>query len=324
MNRFATWDVPDFVNLYQQLDDPPRHTLLAFQSSLARIEKIYAPTKFPNLKLKFISSPEEVMSRLHHNAYTLSSIYATISAILKLMGIIDAPLADVKAYQKLMKTLREEREQESLEQSKSVREEANWMEMPEILAKLDVEHPIIMRETEKLPRVRDHLMMSLFARHAPVRAGNYTDCLLLNDMSVEDAQQLSPENNYLLETAGGNYVFIWNKFKTAKFCGQCVRLVEDEKLQEVLEHYITHFAHDKNHLFWNDRNKSSSISENNFSKALTRASERVLGKKVSVNLFRHIYITHFLDENPRLRDKMNLASDMGHSVMMQELYKRVD
>jgi integrase len=323
MLRFAKWDIPDFVNLYSELDNPPKHTLLAFQTALSRIDKIYAPKSFADLQLSFLEDEKEVMKRLEDNAYSLSSQYNTISTILKLMGIIDAPLARVRAFQDVMKRLRERRNNEEIEQKKSIREEENWIEYTEILKKLDEEHDLATSEDAKMGKLRDYLMLCLFARQSPVRAGNFVDCLLLTDLEIEVAKELDTSNNYLLETPLGNFVFIYNQYKSAKYHGQAIRVVEEPKLVEALETYIRRFASDKKHLFWNERDKEKSMNENTFSKTLVRASERLLGKKVGVNMFRHIYITDFLNENPHLKDKLTLASDMGHTFFRQELYRRV-
>jgi hypothetical protein len=49
---------------------------------------------------------------------------------------------------------------------------------------------------------------------------------------------------------------------------------------------------------------------------------KIFGKSLSVDMIRHIYITHFLKQNPKLKEKMSLADLMGHSVETQNLYQK--
>lgn len=322
MERFLTWGVADFVKLYEDLDHPPRHTLTAFKTSLGRVAKIYAPEPFESLRLSFLGKPEEVIARLEHHAYSHNSIYATMSAIGKLIGIVDAPLGTVRKIQAVLKKLRSDRDEQEREQLRTMSQQDNWIPHSTLLATLDAAHDRILA-SNSASQVRNYLMTSLFVRQSPVRAGNYIDCVLLNDMKLEDARELDPGHNYLLETPEGALVFIFNRYKTAKTYGQLVRVVEDPKLAETLHHYLTEFAADHTHLFWSERSKSETMNENTFSKTLTRTSEQMFGKKLSVNLYRHIYITDFLETNPALKDKLLLASDMGHSFFQQELYRKV-
>lgn len=322
MERFLTWGVADFVKLYEDLDHPPRHTLTAFKTSLGRVAKIYAPEPFESLHLSFLDKPEDVIARLEHHAYSHNSIYATMSAIGKLVGIVDAPLGTTRKIQAVLKKLRSRRDEQEREQIKSLSQQENWAPHSTLLGQLDAVHDDVL-ESKSAGRVRNYLMASLFVRHSPVRAGNYIDCVLLNDMPLEEARELDDTHNYLLETPEGAFVFVFNKYKTAKTYGQVVRVVDDPKLIETLQHYLTEFATEHVHLFWSERNKGETMNENTFSKTLTRTSEQLFGKKLSVNLFRHIYITDFLETNPGLKDKLLLASDMGHSFFQQELYRKV-
>ena len=59
------------------------------------------------------------------------------------------------------------------------------------------------------------------------------------------------------------------------------------------------------------------ISSNNkplSSSQITRMLNDVFGKKVSVNMLRHIYLTNYYKDVPPIKDMEKIAGKMGHSV----------
>jgi hypothetical protein len=44
------------------------------------------------------------------------------------------------------------------------------------------------------------------------------------------------------------------------------------------------------------------------------------GKKVSTDMLRHIFLTDKFKDVPAINDMQQLATEMGHSMMQQQLY----
>ena len=55
----------------------------------------------------------------------------------------------------------------------------------------------------------------------------------------------------------------------------------------------------------------SPMSQTRFTAALTTVSKRLLGKELSNNAFRHIFITDFLSKNPSLNEKIRVMRLCG-------------
>jgi hypothetical protein len=49
--------------------------------------------------------------------------------------------------------------------------------------------------------------------------------------------------------------------------------------------------------------------------------KKVSNRKIGINVMRHLHIMDKLKNVPMLSDRKKMATDMGHSVMMQELYR---
>ena len=70
------------------------------------------------------------------------------------------------------------------------------------------------------------------------------------------------------------------------------------------------------------------ISSNNkplSSSQITKRLNKIFGKEVSVNMLRHMYLTNYYRDMPKLTDMEKLAESMGHNVKTAlENYVKVD
>jgi site-specific recombinase XerD len=80
------------------------------------------------------------------------------------------------------------------------------------------------------------------------------------------------------------------------------------------------------YLFFNLNSQKEMLTGNNYTGILQNTSKLIVGKKLSVNLLRHIYITHFLKKESSIQDKTIIAEFMGqgYTPTMLEKYNRVN
>ena len=50
------------------------------------------------------------------------------------------------------------------------------------------------------------------------------------------------------------------------------------------------------------------------SSQITRNLNKIFGKRVSVNMLRHIFLTNYYKDTPRLTEMKNVAAKMGHNI----------
>ena len=122
------------------------------------------------------------------------------------------------------------------------------------------------------------------------------------------------ENNYLVVVSRNNKYFSFNEYKTSGKYGQNEVKV-GKKLNSVLNIWLKHNTTDS--LLVNSRNEP--MSANGLGKEITKIFSS-LGKKISVNMLRHIFIS---EKYPNIdTEKEKDAKKMGHSTNQQSKYSK--
>ena len=148
------------------------------------------------------------------------------------------------------------------------------------------------------------LLVALYTELPPVR-NDYVNLRILR------AEPETDEGNYVVLRRKNAYIKL-NNHKTAKFSSI------QNKLPPALKRRFMEYARDhptETTLF--------KMEENAMSKRITRIFGRYSDKLIGVNILRHSYISHFLDKAPSLRAMEELAKQMGHSVALQQLYRKM-
>jgi hypothetical protein len=152
---------------------------------------------------------------------------------------------------------------------------------------------------------RDYLIYALYTMNPPTRL-DYTP------MKWVGGNRLDKTINYIITHRDGTHTFVINQYKTAKTYGQ-IKFKATPELDEVLNNWRGMHQSDE-FLLMSDR---EAISPN----ALGQAITRIFG--CSLNILRHAYISHVRDGELSYNEKKELASKMGHSPEMQELYRKI-
>jgi len=94
------------------------------------------------------------------------------------------------------------------------------------------------------------------------------------------------------------------------------KLPNGEKVLSVLDWWI---GINKGNKYLLGGKKLTQISFSNLMKTI---SKRIYDKEINVNMFRHLYITDFLETNPYITEKQLIADFMSHTLSMQESYRK--
>ena len=110
--------------------------------------------------------------------------------------------------------------------------------------------------------------------------------------------------------------FVFQEYKTAKTNGRVDKPINKE-LNSILNLYLKY--HKSKYLLLDAKNNP--ITANGLGKIITKAFE-FTGKKVTLNLLRHIYISSKIDLDA-IKASKKMAEDMHHSVEMSESYAKI-
>jgi hypothetical protein len=257
--------------------------------------------------LNFLGKPE-IMGKLENLKPNTKRTY--IIAIVS--SLKDRPEAKYKKlYNKYYEMLIEVNKDLKTNNTKTEKQEENWMSQDEVATKCENLMEIVpkIQGKRKLSEAEykellDAVILGLYCLQSPRRNKDYTDMLIVK--GVPDDK----EYNYL-DTKGMKWVF--NNFKTQKTYKQQVLDIPDE-LQKLIKVYLKFHPNAKeikkgqpvHFLMTYDGKEMTSSTE------MTRALNKIFGKKVGSSLLRNIYLTSKYGE--QAKELKEDAKEMGTSV----------
>ena len=191
-------------------------------------------------------------------------------------------------------------------QQKSSKEKINWINTEEIKEKYNNLHEKVVKMFKKTAiadssTIVEYLLISLLG-------GILLPPRRSLDMALLKIRNYSPKiDNYY---KSGKLYF--NKYKTSDRYGLQVLDVPDE-LNKIIKKWIK--INDSDYLLFSSNGNPLTSPQ------ITRALNKIFdGKKISVDMLRHIYLTNYYKNMPALINMEELASDMGHSVVTAMTY----
>ena len=202
-------------------------------------------------------------------------------------------------YKKRMNQLSKSMHEENKLQKKSEKQQENWMSVKEIQSKYDELHNKVQQIFKKkaiadIGVIMDYLLVAFLSGHLFPPRRNLDYALLKwkdYDKNVD---------NYYCR---GKLYF--NKYKTSDTYGLAVLKVPKE-LDTILKKWLK--MNPSPYVLISSNEKPLSSSQ------ITRMLNKIFGKEVSVNMLRHIYLTNFYQDMPKLSNMETLAATMGHNV----------
>ena len=199
--------------------------------------------------------------------------------------------------------------EETNKQEKNEKQKENWMtseEIQTIYDDLETKIKPLWKKKDlnnkEILQIQDFVILSLFVLIPPRRIMDYIEMKINNIDTNKD--------NFI---KGNNLVF--NTYKTSKQKGQ-QKLQIPKELKSILTKYIKLIADKTDHLLFN--NKFQQLSTPNFTLKLNK----IFGKKISVNMLRHIYLSEKHADN--LKEMENDFESMGSSLKQSKVYIKND
>jgi hypothetical protein len=154
--------------------------------------------------------------------------------------------------------------------------------------------------------IQDYIILCLLGgKYIPVRRS-------LDYVNIKKGGQIIKDKDNYIDWKKNEMIF--NIFKTAKYYGK-QELTIPSDLKRILNKWAKQSPHTDYLLFDNNSNPLTSVK-------LNQRFEKIFGKKASVNLLRHSYLTklygHHIEESKKME---NTATNMGTSShMIKDIY----
>lgn len=209
-------------------------------------------------------------------------------------------LTDIKAYNT-----------QQTKQEKTETQKENWIDWPKILQireKLKNETQHIWKKANPTPddlqHLQQYILLATYTMIPPRRSLDFANMKIKNvDENTDNSLSLNKKP-----------MFTFQHYKTAKTYGKQTEEVPKDLLT-ILKKWIKIIPTDQEHLFFNKMGQSLTPS------AITYILNNIFdGKKVSVSMLRHAFLSNKYENTPALADMVETAAAMGHSLPQALLY----
>lgn len=302
MDFFKIKTAEDLSNLHNlAFQNASNATKTTFYQSIKRVEKIYGKP-LNQLNLDFINNPSQVIDKLKEKSYSENTITTTITNILKLLKIIDAPLIIYNKWLTILKDRTDARvktEHATLQAKLKV-----LMDFKDIRESVMKEADIFSQGNEPIEDFKDFLILALFTLQLPVRVSNYVGMKV-----IEDEVYLNEDDNFLV--LGDDYKFVFNKYRTSHLLGQKILLVKEPVLQFLIDKWLSEYNKESNNFLIVSPSNKRPMNGKQIEHAITKASKKLFNTPLSVENLRASYMKRIADLDPDFNDKMDIANILG-------------
>jgi integrase len=254
--------------------------------------------------LKFLENPKKIFDKI--KKYKITTQRNITIAIVSILKILDNDL--YKKYYDTMIDLNKKIEDESKLNKKSDVQTENWMKWDDIVSKFNE-----LKDTLKSPKnisedeynnYLDTIVLGLYVLLPPRRNKDYLLMKVSKDSKMDDSKY-----NYL-DIKKKQFVF--NNYKTKDSYGNQIIDVPND-LMNLIKKYLKYKKSGDGYLLV--KFNGESLKSDN---AITRILNKILEKKVSSSMLRHIYLS---DKYKNVKDDMeDDQKKMAHSQQMQSDY----
>lgn len=313
----------DITKLIEKKRNVKPTTMKAYLLNLNKIMKLVDVEPTINNLDKCLKNPEKVMDSLSDKkSSTIRNYLASIVVYLSLDEKNDK-LVDI--YRKLMDKYQKENNENIANNKKSDKQEQNWASLSELRKilqtyKKDLDRTGALKKDELNKKDFDTLQKWVVGNlyigdeeNPPLRNDYIMDIISLSDYNrlSEDKRK---KQNFLVVKNKLSKFFSLGEFKTSDKFG-IKEITVGKTLNKVLNVWLKY--NKTKHLILNS--KGEPISPNSLTKLLIKVFEPT-GKSISSSLLRSIYISEKfpVKEDPEKEEKQELASNMLHSVGVQQ------
>jgi len=299
-----------------------KSTRATIQQGLKRLEKVLNKD-FSKIKISDFTKPEEILDKIT-DLYSLNTTIGTIIAIKQFLTFKKSKDSLIEQYRELLNELIQERNKGSATQKFKSGEEDNWMDYEELKQKVIENAGKYLNNKKSFTEYRNFLILALFTLIPPARVGNYLDMVKKdNSIMKQKIDSLPKKFNYIVKT-GNTYTLIFNQYKTSKVLGKVKYEIKDTILNKLIDRYLDKYNKNPKNRFFMINASGKPMTQTNFTNAQASITKKLFDKKLTNNMFRRIFFTHFLSTNPSVEEKQEVLriSGQNYKPSMVEKYDR--
>ena len=282
-----------------------KSTKTTFLQSLKRVERIYGK-KFLDMGLDFVDKPQEFLIELDNSKYSENTKLTTLTCILKLLKLIDAPLVVYNQWLTILKEKTEERQKsddENLQKRLKV-----LMDFKTIKLHVYDRANHFIKGDVTLQDFKNFLILALFTIQIPVRISNYVS------MKVVDDDVFVDDTGNFLVVNDNTYKFVFNKYRTSHILGKKELFVTEKTLQYLIDRWLSEFNKDSpNFLIINEKNKRP-MNGKQIEQSIKDASSNIFTYPLTIDNIRASYMKRIVDLDPNFQDKLDICNILGYST----------
>lgn len=329
--------VEDIIDFFKNENpDKSSSTYTTMKYNIIRIQKITS-TDIDDLTIDDFVGIKSIMDEIEK--YALNTQIQTIMGIKLFLRFKDADISLISQYNDILKDLCNTAKDIIDKNEMTDNELKNWIDYNELKTKFeDYYNNTFLKEISNeqsggdythFTQVRNILLLALYILLPPTRIGNY-QFMKIRNKKKRDATSLSKNYNYLMNNNDGSFELVFNKYKTAKFLGQISHIIEkDTLLSNIIIIYLNRresFVNRKDNTAFLVAKDKKALTQSNFTDTLKYISRKIIGKTLSCNLFRHIFISNFSTLKKSIKEKKEVCKFIGQSYEpnMFDKYVRID
>ena len=286
------------VNRMSKINSSSVRTLVQY---LQKVKQVYkkAGKVFNGTNIGLLKDRKETLKTLSNYSNPKDHLFGIIN-VLKTFPQTESL---VEYYGKIMKRFIDKNTRDIRENKKTQKQEANWINYPKLV-------DMFRKNKDKLDKM-DRLLMSLII-FFPRRLQDYFK------MRLHKTGKKDMNYNYLnVNRYGIPSSFQFFRSKSAGY--------EDttKKIPSSLKNIImTSLREVKNNTLLFPRKDGSVHTADSFSRKIRDLFGIITGKRITMNLYRHIVATNLQDKGYSMNKQQEVAEQMGHSLIKQMEYAK--
>jgi len=308
--------IEDYISNNGSKSSSTKTTLL---TGLKRLEKILEKP-FDKIRISDFKNAEKVVDKITE-LYSLNTTIGTILSINRFLLFKKANIKLIGNYREILNDLIQERNKGQTSQEFKQGEKENWMNYEDLKNQVEEKAGDYLDNKKSFTEFRNFLILCLFTLIPPARVGNYLNMVKKNgDTMKQKSSSLNKKHNYIVKK-DGKYSLVFNQYKTAKILGKVIYEIENEILTDLLDKYFEDYNKDEKNRFFMINASGKPMTQTNFTNSQASISKKLFNKKLTNNMFRRIFFTHFLSTNPSVEEKQKILRISGQNYKPSQVEK---
>lgn len=274
-----------------------------FRSTVLRLEKLYG-NKIEKLDMVFGKDVTNLYNKLNETEYSENTKLQTISTVIKILKMCDAPLTLINSYIKFHKGKSGEvAELKKIEIQSENSIVNDYMDLREqYICSIDY----YLEPERTYNEFLRFMILGFFLLQPPTRSFNYINCKLFAKSEIPD----DTTHNYCLFSKD-TFTFVYNNNRKNSVLPQRLNPVVDLDLQRILLHYIEHYYIDNGNRWFLKNYNGKEISARVIDNSVKEVSELIFEKVITVDDIRASYFRHIFKTDKTLLDNLEIINMLG-------------